>query len=59
MEEEPAKEIEPEYIEIKAHERKRKKKQDLNEQFRDIPVRQEWDCFKFCVNTKNWYKINQ
>jgi transposase len=41
MEEEPAKEIEPEYIEIKAHERKRKKKQDLNEQFRDIPVRQE------------------
>ena len=26
MEEEPAKEIEPEYIEIKAHERKRKKK---------------------------------
>ena len=42
MEEEPAKEIEPEYIEIKAHERKRKKKQDLNEQFRDIPVRQEF-----------------
>lgn len=40
MEEEPAKEIEPEYIEIKAHERKRKKKPDLNEQFRDIPVRQ-------------------
>ena len=29
-------------IEIKAHERKRKKKQDLNEQFRDIPVRQEF-----------------
>lgn len=42
MEEEPAKEIEPEYIEIKAHERKRKKKPDLNEQFRDIPVRQEF-----------------
>ena len=36
------KEIEPEYIEIKAHERKRKKKPDLNEQFRDIPVRQEF-----------------
>ncbi len=30
MEEEPAKEIEPEYIEIKAHERKRKKKPDLS-----------------------------
>lgn len=42
MEKEPAKEIEPEYIEIKAHERKRKKKPDLNEQFRDIPVRQEF-----------------
>lgn len=42
MEEEPAKEIEPEYIEIKAHEKKRKKKPDLNEQFRDIPVRQEF-----------------
>lgn len=42
MEEEPAKEIEPEYIEIKAHERKWKKKPDLNEQFRDIPVRQEF-----------------
>ena len=42
MEEEPAKEIEPEYIEIKAHERKRKKKPDFNEQFRDIPVRQEF-----------------
>ena len=31
IEEEPAKEIEPEYIEIKAHERKQKKKPDLNE----------------------------
>ena len=35
-------EEEPEYIEIKAHERKRKKKPDFNEQFRDIPVRQEF-----------------
>ena len=42
MEEEPAKEIETGIYWDQSHERKRKKKPDFNEQFRDIPVRQEF-----------------